>query len=336
MNQEEMLLIKKFIKNYNLPISVLPKSIFEHRLCLLDSFYNGIINKWLLFNDTVKTLGGIGKYLELHNEVYEKAIESVQKSPGYESFNRVDIPDRCEIDSELQRRNVSKHDIYRDPFLGHIFVSLDMKKAGFSVLHAFDPEIFSGKDTYEDWLRMFTDLEVLLESKSLRQAILGNCNPKRQGRMESIWMKDLLVRMANESPMVLDLLVCINKDELIFDLDLANEEQKGLFKDFCQDVANSIPDDEPQLRCEVFVLKDAYFRGDDQRPHSVGYLKRFEDGQRELKAVNQVFVPFVIRTLEADKHNASTVYNRKDTIFVNENGMGHYTSLRVGDEFVEI
>lgn len=70
-----------------------------------------------------------------------------------------------------------------------------MKKANFTALRHYNKDIVGGKDTYEDFLGMFTDENYFKESKYIRQVIFGNVNPKRQITYEKFLMDKVLVKL---------------------------------------------------------------------------------------------------------------------------------------------
>ena len=54
-----------------------------------------------------------------------------------------------------------------------------MNKANFSALHNYNSNIFNNKNTWEEYVSNFTNNEHIINSKYIRQVVLGNCNPKR-------------------------------------------------------------------------------------------------------------------------------------------------------------
>ena len=81
-------------------------------------------------------------------------------------------------------------DIFKPSNDGKLFISIDMRKANFSALKNYDSGIFDSVDTWEEFISRYTDNKHIINSKYIRQVILGNCNPKRQVTYENIlWME---------------------------------------------------------------------------------------------------------------------------------------------------
>jgi hypothetical protein len=75
-----------------------------------------------------------------------------------------------------------------------------MKKANFTALSTYRPEIFDNADTWEQFIGQYTELKHIANSKYIRQVIMGACNPKRQIQLIEYYMNTLLSWIKNQVP----------------------------------------------------------------------------------------------------------------------------------------
>ena len=108
-------------------------------------------------------------YYEHYNKTKDAAINFIKGTEGYEKFNNMDMK---EISKAISEIHIPSSDIYKPTNDGKRFISIDMKKANFHSLKAFAPDIFDNADTWEDFMRKFTDDEHIIGNKYVRQVIL--------------------------------------------------------------------------------------------------------------------------------------------------------------------
>ena len=93
-----------------------------------------------------------------------------------------------------------------------LFLSIDFKNANYNVLKHFDKD----NELPVDWkslINKFNIHPVFGESKSFRQYILGNLNPKRNMKLQSAYMKPIVDFLRNE--LSEDNIAYISHDEVI-------------------------------------------------------------------------------------------------------------------------
>lgn len=187
MNKEMVLdsikLKKKFCKDCNIPISVFDNPYFYQRLCTLESVYHGI-EKFDLFCDELEAYDNEQEYFEHYNSVKEQIIGTLRENAAFQRF----LLDSFTTTMEFPERNV-----YIEDNNGEAFISIDMKKANFSALRHYDPSIFNGCESWEEYVSNFTDDQHIISSKYIRQVVLGACNPKKQMQYEK-WLMGCLTR----------------------------------------------------------------------------------------------------------------------------------------------
>ena len=205
---------ERFCKDCNIPIRLFQEPYFLDRIKLFDDFY-GTVNKWIRFASELQQYNCEQDYFEEYNRVKDAAITSIKNSEAYQKFNTEDMNKFTTAHKDL-----SNKDIFKTTNDGRVFISIDMKKANFSSLHEYDKNMFCGTDTWEDFISQFTDNEHIINSKYIRQVILGNCNPKRHITYEKYLMDQtlsLLYDIVGE-----ERIVFFSNDEIVYDMTTAS------------------------------------------------------------------------------------------------------------------
>lgn len=245
MTRDEVLnsiaLKKRFCKDCGIPMAVYDNPYFMQRLDILDCLYQCRV-KFELFCFGLGRFENEQEYFEYYNEVKDKVIVDIHNQPDYIDF--VNTVCRC-------NPNYPKKNLYSDLNDGKWFVSLDMKKANFSVLRYWSKSIFNDCETWEEFMRQYTGSGHIVESKYVRQVILGACNPGKQIKYEHFLMNDLLDYMLpklNDNYEVYSL----GEDEIILSL---NSKEK--FYDVYDEIKQAIckNDISSFIRVSVFRLE---------------------------------------------------------------------------------
>ena len=225
MNRETVLrskrLIQRFCKNYNLPIAVYEEPYFTQRLAAIDFLFD-CVQKFDVYVEELRDFETEEAYFEYYNKLKDTVIAAIQGNPSFRAFNqRMFEPPEC---------SVGNKNLYTDLNDCASFYSIDMKQANFSALHHFDPDIFSVEIdgttvtsyTWESYLQNFTHYQHIINSKYIRQVILGACNPGKQIRYETYLMKTLYNHLVETlGPLNV---YSINADEIILTVDNPNQE----------------------------------------------------------------------------------------------------------------
>ena len=226
MNRETVLrskrLIQRFCKNYNLPIAVYEEPYFTQRLAAIDFLFD-CVEKFDVYVEELRDFETEEAYFEYYNKLKDTVITAIQGNSSFRAFDQrmFKAPD-C---------SVGNKNLYTDLNDYASFYSIDMKQANFSALHHFDPDIFSVEIdgatvtsyTWESYLQNFTQYQHIINSKYIRQVILGACNPGKQIQYESYLMKTLYKHLVETlGPLNV---YSINADEIILTVDNPNQEQ---------------------------------------------------------------------------------------------------------------
>ena len=282
---------EKFCKNSNVPIKVFKESYFSERISLYDRLY-GTIDKWINFITEVSSYENEQDYIEHCNFVKDFVIDHIKNSAAFQKFNECDInkyPNSHVI-------GLPKNNIFKLCNDGKPFISIDMEKANFSALQHYDRDIFDNADTWEDFIGQFTNDKHIIESKYIRQVIMGNLNSKRQIAYEKYLMDQVLDSLIGEKGCIpLDLIASFLNDEIIIKIPESYGKQTWpLLKMRIEEITKEIT---IPLKIEIFTI------------HSIangkGYYKKFFGANKrkkvELKCMDNYMIPFVIRKMSGEE-----------------------------------
>lgn len=287
-------LMQRFCKDCNLPINLFLMPHFTSRLTLYDKYYN-CCQKWSTFLSELDAYDTEQDYFEDYNRIKDAAINDIKATNAYQQFNSTDMNQFA-----VTHKNLPSKDIFKPSFDGKSFISVDMKKANFSALRNYNPDIFDGAETWTDFLRKYTSNTHILHSKYIRQVILGNCNPKRHITYEKYLMDDILTYLLEV--INIDKIVFFSNDEIVFDVSEYNiNEREKLLVDLSVITENlDIP-----LRTELFDLHAI--------PGTNGYFKdNYQNNTIEFKCLDSHMLPFVIRAINKEP------IEPEDKLFIHE------------------
>ena len=204
---------ERFCKDCNIPLRLFKEPYFTDRLQLYNSYYN-TLDKWNIFVRELEKYKCEQDYLEEYNRVKDAAIKDIKDSDGYKRFNAEDMNEYT-----VKYKDLPSKDIYKSSNVGKLFISIDMRKANFSALKFYDKSIFSNADTWEEFVGRYTENKHIVNSKYIRQVILGNCNPKRQVTYEKYLMGLVLEVLIDELGYSASDIAFFSNDEIVIDME---------------------------------------------------------------------------------------------------------------------
>lgn len=276
---------KRFVKDYNLPIQVVQSPYFEYLLDLYDPLFD-CKRKYNTFLKYLEQFPNGEEYFKYQSKWLDVVINHIKEKQSFKDFNeKFDL-------YGMHKPNVKQKDIYSKDNVGKLFLSLDLKKANFQALRFFNSEIVDNFNTYEDFLKQFTDSTYLLESKHIRQVIFGNLNPKRQQTIQkhiiSLFVKELLLFVEKER------FISASSDEIVILMDPNNVKEITYLKDLIRKTSR---DWDMFVNISLFEL--------NQIDYNLGYVKKhcyvgsdglLRESEIEFKAVSTLFMPQAFKT----------------------------------------
>lgn len=278
---------ERFCKDCNIPLKLFKEPYFTDRLQLYDSYYN-TLDKWNIFVRELEKYKREQDYLEEYNRVKDAAINDIKLSDGYNRFNEEDMGKYS-----VKYKDLPSKDIYKPSNVRKLFISIDMRKANFSALKFYDKSIFSNADTWEKFIGGYTENKHIVNSKYIRQVILGNCNPRRQVTYEKYLMDLVLEVLIDELGYSASDIAFFSNDEIVIDMEKYKDcinKQKIL--EMAVNVRFNIP-----FRIELFYLHkitgtDGYYKE---------IVKNIIEREYEFKCLNNYTLPFVLRKFNGEE-----------------------------------
>ncbi|KAI4445282.1 hypothetical protein C823_007789 [Eubacterium plexicaudatum ASF492] len=272
---------ERFCKDCNIPIRIFQEPYFTDILALYDKFY-GTLEKWDIFLSELSKYNCEQDYFEEYNRVKDAAILDIKNTEAYHKFNEEDMNKYA-----VTHKNLPNKDIFKSSNDGKCFISIDMRKANFSSLHHYNSDIFGGAESWEEFIGRYTGNQHIINSKYIRQVILGNCNPKRHITYEKYLMDGALTYLT-EVFISMDRVVFFSNDEIVVDVsDMdKNKQERIVFA-----IRNGMKDMPVPLKTELFILHKIV--------KTDGYYKEIIDEndntEIEFKCLDNYALPFVLR-----------------------------------------
>lgn len=296
---------ERFVRDCKIPIRLYTEPYFTERLELLDPFYDTIA-KWTQFQEVVNKYPNEEEYFASYNATKEAAMEFIKSRDAYTAFNALDMNQFA-----LTHKNLPSKDIFKPTFIGKTFISIDMKKANFNALKYYNASIFDGAETWEEFISKFTDCKYFIDSKYIREVIMGNCNPGRVITYEK-HLTDMILTMLEDEGITLDKIVFFSNDEIV--IDTSDMDRAAALK-----IAEKVQADAfVPLRIEDFSLRAVTKNG-----KIIGYIKVLTDGTYDFKCFNNLDLLFVLRLLKNEDIQES------DLVFENEGYLAKYMEMPI-------
>lgn len=271
---------QRFCKDCNIPINIFAEPYFLFRIYQFNDIY-GTVEKYHIFLNEIKKYSCEQDYFEEYNKIKDCAICTIKDSEGFKKFNNLDM-NQFAISDEY--KSITSNAIYHNANDGRRFISIDMKKANFTALNNYDKSIFNS-GTWEDFIKKFTDNEHIIQSKYIRQVILGNCNPRRQvtyARYLTSRMIPVLEKV-DSAIFATKNIVSLASDEIVYDVSEHDETRINSLIN----IVESFPEMN-QFECTYFTLYDVA---------EYAYIKKFNDKKIKIKCAEVEFLPYIIRRI---------------------------------------
>lgn len=279
-------LATRFVNEHRLPIPVNNEELFWYHINMLDREF-GTINKWNSLIEDIGTYfnGNPQAFTEGFLEVREKVINSVKENPAYVKFNNMDM-NKYAVDKNKYKQRA--RNIYNEGNIGTRLISIDLRKANFQAMNYVDKEIMFNSDSYDVFIRKFTDIPLIVDSKYFRQVFFGQLNPSRVFTVETYMVYQILDLITEILPFKFEI-NSINADEIVISYDM-EEYAKNAFANNV--VVSKIPSIVMEklgieVHTEYFFLDGYNFYSNKRnRKHFTFYAKNFTEQPNTDAAIN--------------------------------------------------
>lgn len=287
------LLIKSFCKNANIPIGCYNENVFKNRINLFDRFL-GTKDKFDDFEKYIKDFDTIEEMYKYEELLQEKILEQIKNNPFYDSFIHENFEIKNGKINEIKYLFIQQN-LYNENNDGKLFLSIDLSKANFAALNHYSNKIFGFDkkyNTWEDFIKMFTDYKFLQDSKRLRQIIMGKLNSKRIEQYETYMMACLIFPFIRETFPAFNenCLISLKGDELIFDLSHMSKDMIISYIDILKTIEDMVKVFlDISVKCNIFKLVNIH--GVKSGFLKIKYYNNYSS--IEIKGVNHLLYPFI-------------------------------------------
>lgn len=244
----------RFVNEHRLPMPVINEELFFYHIQNYDKVF-GTIDKW---NDLCELVnkyyhGNPQEFVEGFKEIRENVIKTIKDGEAYQKFNNMDMNVYAVDKNKYQQKSKN---IYHEGNIGKTLISIDLRKANFQAMNYVDKNIMLNSDTYDDFIRKFTNNQLVIDSKYFRQVFFGQLNPGRVFTVETYMVYQVLDFMAKyfQFPYEIN---SINADEVTIEL---QDRYYYLLRDF-RAIANFATECKNttgiDVHCEIYTL-DGY------------------------------------------------------------------------------
>lgn len=230
--------LKRFCRDFNVPTATLDGFYFEKQLATLSMYSPHYLDLFEEYINELSTFPSIEAYFEHYNALKEAVISNILNNEQFKQFSNSDI--QCP-------KHYLKQELYKPTNDGFDFISIDLRKANFTILERYCPDLFSGK-SWEEFLASFGASSYLVKSKYLRQVIFGACNPKKQIQAETKLMIEIACKLELQGYKIYS----ITTDEILISVDPVDPVNISTLITFINQELSYISD---KLKVEYFTLR---------------------------------------------------------------------------------
>jgi hypothetical protein len=297
---------QRFAKDIGTPIKIFVEPYFSNMLDLYEEHY-GARTKWNQFMLLLENFDSDQAYFAYYNKVKDDAINYLANNKAMQYFCQ-----NTTFDFTPQFKGYPANSIYKPTNIGKHFVSIDMVKGNFTALRHYNPEIVGGKETYDQFIGMFTEYEYIIKSKYIRQVIFGNQNPKRQTAYERVLMEQVLSEIFARTKILGKNVAYLGTDEIVLDVTdyIIDGQLDSKFLEMLNRALDFVRQHGINVRNEYFHLYRV--KG------TSGYMRKyeFETAHKgvDFKCVEADEMPFVIRAYKNEsirEDDMVFIYNDK-------------------------
>lgn len=294
---------ERFIRDKSLLIKFYDEPFFTEKLHLLEKQFNAY-TLWEGYLKMLEKYDSEDDYFRYYNQLKDQILTTVQNAEGFKRLTADNT-----LDTHIQNVGFRSEHIFHGDNIGKTFLSVDMRRANFNALRRYDASIFNGAETWEDFVRQFTDEEYIIQSKYIREAIFGFCNPNKTQKMMKKLMDGFLTSLL-ELGVPKELIVYFGNDEVI--VDITNN------RELVEVVKKAVEQSDLKLRVEEYTITAAR---NGVNGKILGYILNKTDGTYGFKCFNYRTLPFVLRALQGEE------ITEHDTYFKYEDDIVKFTDI---------
>ena len=291
-------LVKRFVNDEKLPIQVIKYvPYFEYMLDLFESTHK-TRTKWENWQRVIRERfdNDPEAYLNSFYKMRDNIITTMKANEDYIRFNNCDMNQYRVTDIP----QVGSGAVYKVSNSGKYYLSIDLKKANYQALH------YAGvikENSYDEWIRTFTDLDHLAESKYLRVVVFGQLNPGRHITLEK-YITANIFKSVND--IIAGKVVSIANDEVIWEMDggfVTKEKQDNLRSFIKEKLGFDVTVESFRLQCLKLVQETEFGLSKSLE----FYRKDMEECESTYHCIPNTYYPIILKLLS---HTEEIPYDR--------------------------
>lgn len=303
-NENEIFRInERFIKDYRVSIDkgIAYTEYFKERLEQYNKYSSNIIDK---YNKTVDEICNcfedVESYYSYRNALANKLITLLCDNEDKYGFSGNDGTKKIKKEYKTNQHNIPNKGCCKDTLLKESLISIDLKSANFTALRYFNSKIVEDYSCYDEFIKKYSYLEHIIESKYFRQRVFGKAGVSNQTTIEKFLTGKILEELLTIIPK--EDIISFNNDEIIL------YENKNL-KDVIAAVENVSNILNINTHIEKFTLykisgtKDAYLKKGNN-------ITKDNEEISKIYGVSPVLFPFVLSELYNEDIKDSYKYFR--------------------------
>lgn len=293
---------RRFIKDCSLPIALTDEPYFSYFIDLYDKAFSTKkkLESFKKIVDRFETEGEVLDYLQF---ITDGIFNSVKEKSVYQDYLKADMKDF------VVKSKYPSSSIFKECHTGKKLISIDLSKANFQAMNFFDKRILDA-NSYEEFIRKYTNEEYIINSKYIRQVIFGNLNSKRLGTIEKYMIYQIVEKL---EPLGYKIIL-VTDDEIVLEGD----------EDIYNNIVNIVNEMPIKVAIELFILKT--LRNENGQPFKSDkfYVKEFisytdkKNLDFEIKATDSTFYAQFFKLLTNQE------INENDLVFVNNEFVAKY------------
>lgn len=198
-----------FVKDFDIPIQVVKEPYFEYYLDLFQKHFKAR-DKFQLLLSALEAFEDEESFHKAVHKFIDEIVLYISSKQEYVEFGKIDMN---QFKAKIQP---IKGNIYIEPNVDKKFISIDLKSANFQALRYANPMLVDVRDSYDDFVRKFSSIPYMTQSKRLRQVILGNLNPSRQQAIQKFLISLIMLKLI-EKGIPLDRIRATSSDEIVIE-----------------------------------------------------------------------------------------------------------------------
>lgn len=319
---------KRFVRDFSLPFPVYTNYYFYYYLELYNNLLNTNEKFKMLYEDYCNSNKNWDLYLKEYHKMKDTALDVLASDGNYLKFNECDMN---KFKSVMEGKTTKKGDVYNQSNEGKQFVSFDLVQANYTTLKCLNLSVCKEYDNFKSFMSQFGNLKTVMNSKYLRQQVLGKLNGKRLTTVEKYLVSCFMKVLKDNNVFDNDSVELVNKDEVVFnttlnlDLSKFNEKSKCLFELTCFNnvltLKNEFLDystvlEESPMNFNVCFKMDMYTL--EKVENAKGFVRKFNDNSFDFKGVP------VTEYANTYKNYLHLPLNIEDKLFVYEGKLACY------------